>query len=282
MSLRIGVHPNNLHLQIAALAWAEAAPVDVRFVPYAEGRETGRRLAAREIDLGGTGSTPPLLAQAAGVPLVYVAVSRPRAANGAIVVREAGGIERVSQLAGRRIALLDGSFHTSFLAAALERDGLTLADVTRIELPPAASYDALLGGEADAWIAMAPWIERVRAETGWRQLAGIGEHVPNRSVFWAHREVATEQAADIAAFLVALDALGASIAADPAPYARQLAEAGVSGIDAAGWRAALADRTWELDAADAAFLDEQQREADLLIRHGELRAPLDVHATAHP
>ncbi|MBN3725321.1 ABC transporter, partial [Burkholderia sp. Ac-20379] len=81
MSLRIGVHPNNLHLQIAALAWADAASADVRFVrfvPYAEGRETGRRLAAREIDLGGTGSTPPLSAQAAGVPLVYVAAAKPR------------------------------------------------------------------------------------------------------------------------------------------------------------------------------------------------------------
>ncbi|MBN3724164.1 hypothetical protein G3N92_08170, partial [Burkholderia sp. Ac-20379] len=65
-------------------------------------------------------------------------------------------------------------------------------------------------------------------------------------------------------------------------YARRLADAGIGGIDAAGWQAALANRAWALDPADAALLDEQQREADLLVRHGELPAPLDVHATARP
>ncbi|WP_321789875.1 MULTISPECIES: ABC transporter substrate-binding protein [Paraburkholderia] len=280
MSLRIGVHPNNLHLQIASLVWGNRPPVDVTFVGFAEGRETGARLAAREIDVGGTGSTPPLIAQAAGVRFTYIAASRPRATNGAIVTRAAGGVDHIGALAGQRIALLDGSFHTSFLAAVLEQGGLRLTDVKRVELSPATSYEALLSGGAHAWIAMAPWIERLRGEAGWRELAQIGDHVPNRSVFWAHRDVATEREAELAALVGALDTLGEAIDADPARYAQRLAEAGIGGIDAAAWRASLANREWTLEPVDDIFLDEQQREADLLARHGELPSRLDVRETA--
>ncbi|WNZ27061.1 hypothetical protein HJG54_29535 [Leptolyngbya sp. NK1-12] len=41
------------------------------WVSYRDGRETITRLAAREIDFGGTGSTPPIKAQAAGTPIRY-------------------------------------------------------------------------------------------------------------------------------------------------------------------------------------------------------------------
>ena len=41
MTLQIGVHPNNLHLLLAQY-WPGAFPdLDVAFVPYAEGRDTG-------------------------------------------------------------------------------------------------------------------------------------------------------------------------------------------------------------------------------------------------
>lgn len=280
MTLKIGVHPNNLHLQIAALHWAGDTPVDVQFVPYAEGRETGRRLRDREIDLGGTGSTPPLIAQLAGVPLAYVAASAPRGSNGALVVRADDGPTHIKALAGRRVALLDGSFHTAYLAAALEREGLTLADVTRVELAPAAAHAALAAGEVDAWIAMAPWLERVRDDARWRLLGDIGAYVPNRSVFWAHRDVLAQRGDEVVAFLSALAALGDDIGANPAPYARHLAEAGIGGFDAATWHAALADRDWTLLPATRDILDEQQREADLLHRHRDFAARLDIDAAA--
>lgn len=67
-ALRIGVHPNNLHLQLAALTWPLRWPETlltpdglpaVQFVAYGEGRDTGRLIADDVIDVGGTGSTPP-------------------------------------------------------------------------------------------------------------------------------------------------------------------------------------------------------------------------------
>lgn len=284
MTLRVGVHPNNLHLQLAALTWPGRWPANlpgVQFVAYREGRDTGRLIAGDVIDVGGTGSTPPLLAQHDGVPLVYVAASAPRGANGAIVVRSPEGPADVRGLAGRRIALLDGSFHTSFLAAALEREGLSLRDVERVELAPADAYRALDEGRVEAWIVMAPWLSRVRDEfPRWRLLTDIGAHVPNRSVFWAHREALEQHRATLDALFHALTALGRDVANDPAPYAERLAEAGISGADAAAWHTSLAARDWQLHACDDAFYEEQQSEADLLLRHGDLSRALDIRQTA--
>ena len=49
MSLKIGVHPSNLHLTLAQ-HWPGAFPdVDVTFVTYPEGRDTGRQLAEGRI-----------------------------------------------------------------------------------------------------------------------------------------------------------------------------------------------------------------------------------------
>jgi hypothetical protein len=153
MPLVIGVHSNNLHLRLAA-RWPGAFDgLDATFVTYDEGRDTGRLIAERRIDVGGTGSTPPILDQAQGLDVLYLAASAPRPANGAVLVRAKGGADGVADLAGCRVALLDGSFHTFLLARVLERAGLGLRDVVRVELGPDAARAALADGAVDAWVA---------------------------------------------------------------------------------------------------------------------------------
>src|SRR5882672_2815321 len=184
MTLRVGVHPNNLHLLLAQNWPAAFAGLNPEFISYPEGRDTGRLLAEGQFDLGGTGSTPPIIAQVSGVDVIYVAASAPRPANGAILVQKNSSIKTVSALAGRRIALLDGSFHTYLLARVLEVEGLALKDVTRVELAPIPSRAALLSGEVDAWIAMAPHLGAALASADVRELLPCGAAIPNRSVFW--------------------------------------------------------------------------------------------------
>ncbi len=276
MTLRVGVHPNNLHLQIAALAWSHAEERGFSFVPYAEGRATGQLIADGAIDIGGTGSTPPLLAQVNGVALAYVAASAPRSANGAIVVRAGGGIRHVTDLAGKRIALLDGSFHTYFLAAALEAEGLSLRDLIRVELTSAASQAALRDGSVDAWIAMEPALSQIRNDPTYEVLSAIGKLIPNRSVFWASRVALETHAAAVRHLLRDLSALGAEIARDPRPFAGLLADARIGSSSVQTWRDALSRRDWSLHPADDTVLDEQQDEADTLFRHGDFFVAINV------
>jgi sulfonate transport system substrate-binding protein len=268
MTLRIGVHPNNLHLTLAQ-HWPKAfAGLNAEFVPYAEGRDTGRLLKLGKIDLGGTGSTPPIAAQVAGLDVEYIAGSSPRPANGAILVTKGSPIKTIKDLRDRRIALLDGSFHTYLLAKVLEAEGLLLNDVARVELAPSPSAAALAEGKVDAWIAMAPHLDQALTAGTAEVLVSCGSTIPNRSLFWTLRRRALAPAV-VTAFVTELARIGREITAAPERAARILVDAKLGGVDFGTWRRALASRDWTIAAADAALIAEQQAEADTLYRHGE-------------
>lgn len=285
MPLRIGVHPNNLHLTLAQHWPGAFAHLGAKFVSYAEGRDTGRQLAQGRIDVGGTGSTPPIMSQVSGLDVLYIAASAPRPANGGILVAKNSVVRSVKDLAGRKIALLDGSFHTYLLARVLEAEGLSLKDVVRVERAPVPSRDALIAGKIDAWVAMAPLFDQAIADGGTRMLVPCGETIPNRSVFWtlARRNLAPET---IDGFVEELARLGKAVAAEPDRAARILAGLKLGSVDAAAWRKAVTARDWSIVPADRTIIAEQQDEADTLFRHAdiplrvELAAPM--RATAAP
>lgn len=269
MALKIGVHPNNIHLYIAQY-WPSAFDgLEVEFVSYAEGRETGQRLSDGQFDIGGTGSTPPIAAQAAGLDVRYVAASAPQPANGAVLVAPSAPISGIGDLVGRSIALIDGSFHTYLLARALEAVGARLSDVERIDLRPSESLSALASGRVAAWIAMAPHLEQALAAGAARILVPCGDRIPNRSLFWtlARRGLSP---ATVGQFVAGLVQIGRDIAANPDTAAVHLAASAVGGAGFDGWRRVIAGRDWSIHPADAAVLREQQDEADTLFRHGAL------------
>lgn len=277
MSLKIGAHPSNLHLTLAQHWPGAFADLDVQFVNYAEGRDTGRQLAEGRIDVGGTGSTPPIIAQVSGLDVLYVAASAPRPANGAILVAKNSAIRSVKDLAGKKIALLDGSFHTYLLARVVEAEGMTLKDVERVERAPVPSRDALIAGKIDAWIAMAPHLDQAIADGGARLLVPCGATIPNRSVFWTlgRRNLSPDT---IDAFVTELGRIGAAIAADPAKAARILADLKLGGVDVAAWRKAIKGRDWSIVATEASIIAEQQDEADTLFRHADIPHRIELTA----
>jgi sulfonate transport system substrate-binding protein len=279
MTPRVGVHPNNLHLLLAQNWPGAFSALNAVFVPYPEGRDTGRLLGEGRFDLGGTGSTPPIIAQVSGLDVIYVAASAPRPANGAILVGKNSPIKAVADLAGRRIALLDGSFHTYLLARVLEAEGLALKDVTRVELAPIPSRAALLSGEVDAWIAMAPYLDPALASEAVRQLVPCGSTIPNRSLFWtlAQRKLSDDA---IKFFTAELIRIGKEIASDHDRAARILSDLKIGGVDFSTWRKAIASRDWTVVPAGDDIIAEQQDEADTLFRHGELTRRIALKAAA--
>lgn len=274
--MKIGVHPSNLHLTLARLMPEAFALPGVEFIPYPEGRDTAKFLDAGVFDFGGTGSTPPIIASAAGLEVVYIAASAPRPANGGIFVRAGSDIRSVADLRGRRITLVDGSFHTYLLARVLEDAGLLLPDVTRVEVPAADSLAALLDGRVDAWIAMAPRLESALERDDLRLILRCGETIPNRSLFWtlAGRGLDAAARTGIAA---ALAEVGRRVTADPRAAAEKLALAGDASTDA--WERIIRSRDFTILHADAAILAEQQRESDTLLRHGYLDAAQIIEKT---
>jgi ABC-type phosphate/phosphonate transport system substrate-binding protein len=273
MTLRIGVHPNNLHLLLAQHWPGAFRGLDVKFVPYPEGRDTGRLISENAFDIGGTGSTPPIISQVAGINVRYVAASVPRPANGAILIRKGSSIKQVSDLSGRKIALLDGSFHTYLLARVLEGEAKRLKDVSRVELSPEPSRVALAAGDVDAWIAMAPHLAEALASGEFEQLVACGATIPNRSVFWTISERGLS-ASSVRAATAGLIDLGQQIGNNLDTAARILSDLKIGGAGFATWRQAVAGRDWHIVAASSEILAEQRDEADTLYRHGELKSSI--------
>lgn len=264
--MRIGVHPNNLHLRLASLWPGAFAGLDPAFVPYAEGRDTGGLLADGVIDLGGTGSTPAVIAATSGLAVDYVAASAPRPANGGIFTRAGSGITAVRDLAGKRIALLDGSFHTYLLARALEAEAMSLSDLTMVEPRNADVLPMLADGRIDAWVAMSPRLERAEADPGLHLLVRCGAIIPNRSVFWTLQ--GRLDAATRALVAAELDRIGRAVNADPRRAAERLVASRAIEADVDEWERILRARDLSVEPAGPAILAEQQDEAETLARHG--------------
>jgi len=276
MPLKIGYHPSNVHLTLAA-RWPKAfSGLAPEFIPYTVGRETASRLLRGEIDIGGTGSTPPIVAASSGMAVLYAAASAFRPANGVIFVSKTSAIATIADLKGRMIALLDGSFLTYLLAKKLEEIGLSLNSVQRLDIPAAISAEALRSGQVDAWAAMAPHAEQAAASGEFRILAHCGMTIPNRSVFWTvkDRELPNET---ISSFVYELQKLGREIAADP-EQAAALISSKSDEHERRVWTRVVRGRDWSVVPADENILREQQEEAETLFRHGFLQSRVQVSA----
>ena len=239
---------------------------------------SAEKLARGEFDVGGTGSTPPILAAASGLSVSYITASAPRPANGAILVWKAGGIETVADLKDKAVALVDGSFLTYFLAKRLEEAGLSLTDIQRRDMAPVPSRDALKDGTVAAWVAMAPHLEQSLPSGEFRVLAHCGDLIPNRSLFWTidERGISSAAAAD---FSGELERLGNEIAADPEKAALLLSKDGDE-AERRAWTRVVSGRNWRVAAVGSAVLREQQAEADTLFKHGDLATKLTIQTTS--
>lgn len=278
MTLRIGAHPNNISLTLFAARQATTDNEDADVFSYGSGTQTTPLLQVGAIHLGGTGATPPLHAQAAGMDVAVVAMTAPRGDRGGIVVRADAPIRTVSDLAGRGIATMPLSWHPQYLARVLTDAGLRWGSATIVELATPTAHDALIRGRIDAWVATGPDLERLRAACDVRVLAPVTEHFANRSVLWTRHRVLTEHAGAVAEALARIDASDRRAADDPAEAARILAERSPS-HDAATWERLVRSRQWGLLTPDRRFVDEQKHDADLLAASGVLHRPVDVSAT---
>lgn len=284
MTIKVGIHPQSLAgtLLLRADEFAttrEALDSRVEWVRYGHGTETPARFAAGDIDIGLTGATPPITVQASGVDIVYLATGRPRPNGGAIVVPEDSPVRRAADLAGRRVGLAVGSWHTAFIALALAADGRSYRDITPVNFVDTA-------GRADparveAWIARPEEIDA----PGLRVITRVGEVWSNQTVVFARRTALGQSAQSdqaISILLAALDRAGNWLKAHPAQAAQWLEEGSPverSAIEGGIRRQPVDDG---LIAVTSSFVQEQQRAADVLAEAGFIPQRVSIESALDP
>lgn len=110
--LRIGYQKSAINLAVAKqqkLLEKEFPNAKITWNEFPAGPQILEALAVGSLDIGVTGDTPPVYAQAANKPLYYFAYEAAKPAASAILVAKNSNLRSLKELRGKRIALQRGS-----------------------------------------------------------------------------------------------------------------------------------------------------------------------------
>ncbi|HEX2673089.1 MAG TPA: aliphatic sulfonate ABC transporter substrate-binding protein, partial [Polyangiaceae bacterium] len=161
----------------------------VDWVEFPAGLQLVDALHAGELDLGVVGECPPVFAQAAAAPIVYLAAEPAAPEAEAILVPRDSPVNSVRDLRGKTVALNRGANVHYLLIRALEEAGLSYADVRVTFLPPTDAGRAFASGDVDAWAIWDPLLSSVRRTMGARVLRDGRGLAQNNAYYVARREL---------------------------------------------------------------------------------------------
>jgi aliphatic sulfonates family ABC transporter substrate-binding protein len=159
--------------------------IEVLWTEFQFGPPMLEAMRVNAVDLGAVGDTPPVFAQAAHGDLLYIAAQRSGAQ--AILLPPESPLQTLHDLKGRKVAFGRGSAAHNLTIAALEKAGLTYADIQPIYLGPADAGVAFARGAIDAWTIWDPYYALFETRPGVRVLAKWTEITEQNGFFMASR-----------------------------------------------------------------------------------------------
>ncbi|MDY3555015.1 aliphatic sulfonate ABC transporter substrate-binding protein [Gemmata sp. JC717] len=251
--------------------------LSVEWVEFPAGPPLLEALNAGSLDLGHAGDSPPLFAQASGVPFVYIAASSPSPESSAIVVRSGSAIHGPRDLKGKRIGFVKGSSAHTMVVRVLEKNGLAISDVTPVYLAPADARAALEGGGIDAWSIWDPYLAAAEVGGRARRIADGRGYVAGREYYFAAKSFAEARPEVVRTFLTELARVKGWAKDRPGEVNRMLADQ--TGIAIGAIEKAEGRRNrYDTGPITDALVAEQQAIADRYVELGLLPHTIDVRA----
>ncbi len=190
--LRVGYQKSSVNLVIAQqqkLFEQEFPNAKISWNEFPGGPQILEALAVGSIDIGATGDTPPVYAQAGNKPLHYFAYETAKPLASAILVPSNSRITQLSQLKGKRIGVHRGSSSHYLLVQAVRKAGLQWTDVQPIWLSPADARAAFQKGAIDAWAIWDPYYAAAQLEDKARVLTTGKGLSPNYTFYLASNDL---------------------------------------------------------------------------------------------
>lgn len=238
----------------------------VSWTEFPAGPQLLEGLNVGAIDFGSTGEAPPIFAQAAGAPLVYVAHEPPAPRGEAILVPKDSPIGSVAELKGKKVALNKGSNVHYLLVKALEKAGIAYGDIETKFLPPADARAAFEQGSVDAWVIWDPFQAAAEAATAARTLANGEGLVANHQFYLGTRDFVSANAKAIDVVIAQIAELDAWANGNTDAVADQLAAS--VGIPAPILKVALERQTFGVTPLSDKVVAGQQEIADTFHKLG--------------
>src|ERR1700710_1564321 len=230
------------------------------------------------IDFGVTGETPPIFAQAAGAPLVYLAYDPPAPQGEAILVPKDSKLTSVAELKGKKVALNKGSNVHYLLVKALEKAGVKYSEIEPVFLAPADAPAAFERGAVDAWVIWDPYEAAAEASTGARILADGTGVVSNYQFYFSSKKFLESDPKIVDLVLGQLSEVDDWAKGDIHAVAEQLAPA--IGLPVAVVEVALKRQAYGIKPLTDSVIADQQQVADAFFALGLLPKQIKISDVA--
>src|SRR6201990_3036255 len=230
------------------------------------------------IDFGNTGEAPPIFAQAAGAPIVYVAYEPPAPKGEAILVQKDSPLKSVADLKGKKVALNKGSNVHYLLVKALEKAGVKYSEIEPVFLAPADAGAAFERGAVDAWVIWDPFQAAAEAATGARTLADGTGIVSNYQFYCSSKKFFESDPKIVDLVLAQLGEVDEWAKGDIHAVAEQLAPA--IGLPVALVEVALKRQAYGIKPITDSVIADQQQVADTFFALGLLPKPIKISDAA--
>lgn len=234
--------------------------VKVSWVEFSYGPPLLEALGLGSIDFGQTGDAPPIFAQAAKADLVYVAAQADGGSGSAILLPKDSPIQSLAELKGKRVAFAKGSSAHALTLAALEKAGLTYADIEPVTLAPADGSAALLRGAVDAWTVWDPYFAIAEVGGQVRPLAQAREIGSTNNFFLANRSFTQTRPETVTAVIEVLGEVARWCESNRDSVAASLSKA--TGVPLAATQRTVGRIKYVIGPVTPAVIAEQQRIAD--------------------
>ncbi|WP_427162672.1 aliphatic sulfonate ABC transporter substrate-binding protein [Aliinostoc sp. HNIBRCY26] len=133
--------------------------IKVEWLQFAQGPQLMEGMAARRVDVGSVGETPPIFAQVAGSEIVYVVGTQRTATTGrssVIAVPPESPLQKLEEIKGQEVYFQKGSASHYFILRALQSIGLTIKDIKIKSIPNVEARAAFIEGKIPVWVSGDP------------------------------------------------------------------------------------------------------------------------------
>ena len=226
------------------------------------------------IDIGRTGDAPPVFAQAASAPLLYIGGSAPKDRSSGILVPANSAIQTLGDLRGKKIAFTKGSSANYLLAKALKSAGIKWTDIEPANLTPADARAAFQQGNVDAWVIWDPFYAAAQAQKDVRVVKDSKGLAANRDFYLANQSFAQPNVKIIEAIREETQAVATWADANPEEVVKLLAP--ILKVDASILDVVTRRRSYGFEPIQADMVAEQQEIADSFFELGLIPKQLKV------
>jgi len=248
--------------------------IQVKWVHFTAGPQLLEAMNVGSIDIGHTGNTPPIFAQASGTPLTYIGAGAPRPEAEAIIVPKDSPIRSVKDLKGKKVALNKGSNVHYLLVQALEKAGLQYKDIRPVYLPPADARAAFTKKSVDAWVIWDPYYSAAEADLGAKTITDAQGYTSNREYYLASKHYAQKHGEVIKILLDELKKTAEWFNQNPDQTAQLLSKQ--IGMEIQPVNKAIRRADYGVDPLNEAVIKDQQQIADTFWRIGLIPKKIDV------